>query len=161
MNQGWQWRAEWKPTAYYFRRSPEAKWIWNTVGWLTSHTGSPTQTWRILHIQPQHNLLSFLLFFFFFFFLLNLSRFLTSQKNGSGIIVVIKSVPRRQGSTREQGTQPHQERRGITLSSSPLLFLIYFPSLKFQFKVYWSWEKRMKKGELDEGMYLLSWCVEA
>lgn len=65
MNQGWQWRVEWKPTASYFRRSPEAKWIRNTVGWLTSHTGSPTQTWKILHIQPQHNLLSVLLFFFF------------------------------------------------------------------------------------------------
>lgn len=103
----------------------------------------------------------FVFLLFYFLFLLNLSRFLTSQKNGSGIIVAIKSVPRWQGSTHEKGTQPHQERRGITLSSSPLLFLIYFPSLKFQFKVYWSWEKRMKKGELDEGMYLLSWCVEA
>lgn len=92
---------------------------------------------------------------------LNLSRFLTSQKNGRGIIVAIKSVPSRQGSPREQGTQPHQERRGITLSSFSPLFLIYFPSLKFQFKVYWSWDKGMKKGELNVGMYLLSRCVEA
>lgn len=136
-------------------------------GFGTLLDGSPL-TLAPLHKRAEYytsnpSIIFFHVFLFFLFFLLSLSWFLTSWKNRSGIIAAIKSVPRRTGSSREQGTPTRQESKGITLSSSLQLFLIYFASLKFQFKVYWRWgkKKRMKKGEVDEGMHLLSWCVEA